>query len=321
VGSEIEALDIEHSLRRVVSVSLGSASRDWLADLRPLGASLTIERRGVGGDYDEYVKALTALDGDEEVAAIGLGGINRYLFSGSRKYALRKAEEMASVVRRKPVCDGSALKQHWEPFVVRAAVGMGALRLSGRRALMVCAVDRWALAEALREQGAEVLCGDLMFALGVPVPVRSWSAITGLGRALLPMLTRRVPFEWLYPTGESRDVPKYRRWYDWADVIAGDWKFIAKHMPAERGSLAGKTVLTNTTTAQDVEALRERGVETLITTTPVLDGRSFGTNAVEAAAAALSGRPPAGMGLDDYLAVFRPLGWDRPRVERLQEPS
>jgi hypothetical protein len=225
---------------------------------------------------------------------------------------------MASVVRNKPVCDGSGLKQHWEPYVVRAAVEAGALELRGKRTLMVCAVDRWGLAEALREGGAEVACGDLMFALGIPVPLRSWNAIEGLSRALLPVLTRHVPFEWLYPTGESRDVPNYRRWYDWADVIAGDWKFIAKHMPAEPGSLAGKTVVTNTTTPKDVDALRERGVKTLITTTPRLHGRSFGTNAVEAAAAAMSGRPPEAMKLEDYLAVFRPLGWHRPRIERLQ---
>jgi hypothetical protein len=224
---------------------------------------------------------------------------------------------MTAAVRHKPVCDGSGLKQHWEPYVVRAAVASGALALRGRRALMVCVVDRWGMAEALREAGAEVVVGDLMFALGIPVPLRSWDLTQRLTRSLLPIVTRYVPFEWLYPTGESRDVPKYRRWYDWADVLAGDWKFIAKHMPAEPGSLAGKTVLTNTTTTKDVDALRERGVETLITTTPSLRGRSFGTNAVEAAAAAISGQSPDTLRLDDYLSVFRPLGWGHPRIERL----
>src|SRR5688572_28953951 len=82
--------DIGHSTRRVVSVSLGSPSRDWQADLAELGVPLTIERRGVGRDYGQYVKTLAALDGDEQVAAIGLGGINRYLFSGQFRYGLRK---------------------------------------------------------------------------------------------------------------------------------------------------------------------------------------------------------------------------------------
>ncbi|WP_410959340.1 hypothetical protein, partial [Salmonella sp. SAL4433] len=80
--------------------------------------------------------------------------------------------------------------------------------------LMVCAADRWGLAAALREQGAEMVYGDVMFALGMPLPIRSWNTLRSLHRALVPIAARWVPFEWLYPTGESKTTPKYRRWYD-----------------------------------------------------------------------------------------------------------
>jgi hypothetical protein len=305
-------------MKRVVSVSLGSSSRDWKAELTPLGVDLKVERCSVGADYRRYAEMLVQLDHEPDVAAIGLGGINRYLFVGEHLYPLRKAEEMVSAVHHKPVTDGIGLKRHWEPYVVRRCVDEGILELRGRRVLMVCIVDRWGMAAALREQGAEMVCGDVMFALGLPVPLRSWQAAQSIARALLPVLTRHVPFEWLYPTGESKPRPKYRRWYEWADVLAGDYKFIAKHMPEEPGSLAGKTVLTNTTTPADLEALRKRGVATLITTTPSLGGRSFGTNVIEGVSVALAGKPPAEMTFDDYMAAFRRLGWDQPRVERLQ---
>jgi len=49
-------------------------------------------------------------------------------------------------------------------------------------------------------------------------------------------------------------------------------------------------VVTNTTTPQDVELFRKCGVKYLVTTTPVLDGRSFGTNMMEAALIAVSGK-------------------------------
>jgi hypothetical protein len=52
----------------------------------------------------------------------------------------------------------------------------------------------------------------------------------------------------------------------------------------------GKIIVTNTTTAADVEMLRSRGVKYLVTTTPVYDGRSFGTNMLEAALVAASGK-------------------------------
>ncbi|MCB0017872.1 MAG: hypothetical protein KDE09_08780, partial [Anaerolineales bacterium] len=40
----------------------------------------------------------------------------------------------------------------------------------------------------------------------------------------------------------------------------------------------------------DMVAFRERGVEYVLTTTPVLDGRSFGTNMMEAALTAIAGK-------------------------------
>jgi len=46
--------------------------------------------------------------------------------------------------------------------------------------------------------------------------------------------------------------------------------------------LKGKTIITNTTTQGDVAMLQERGLKWLVTTTPRLEGRSFGTNVIEA---------------------------------------
>ena len=46
--------------------------------------------------------------------------------------------------------------------------------------------------------------------------------------------------------------------------------------------LDGKIVVTNTTTAKDREIFKKAGVRLLVTTTPMLDGRSFGTNMMEA---------------------------------------
>jgi len=54
--------------------------------------------------------------------------------------------------------------------------------------------------------------------------------------------------------------------------------------------LDGKIVVTNTTTPEDVELFRQAGIKYLITTTPVLDGRSFGTNMIEAALVAVAGK-------------------------------
>jgi hypothetical protein len=112
---------------------------------------------------------------------------------------------------------------------------------------------------------------------------------------LIPIVTR-FPFEWLYPTGEKQNehTPKFEKWYQWATVIAGDCLYIKRHMPFD---MQGKVVVTNTTTPEDVEFFRKCGIKYLVTTTPVIEGRSFGTNMMEAALVAVSGKG-------------RPLSWD-----------
>ena len=99
----------------------------------------------------------------------------------------------------------------------------------------------------------------------------------------------RLPFSWIYPTGEKQDqiVPKYGAQFRWASVIADDFHYIKQHLPA---LLKEKTIVTNTTTDDDVALLKERGLSYLATVTPRLDGRSFGTNVMEAALTALAGK-------------------------------
>ena len=54
--------------------------------------------------------------------------------------------------------------------------------------------------------------------------------------------------------------------------------------------LSGNTIVTNTTTEDNIALLKERGVKTVITTTPRYEGRSFGTNMLEAALTAYAGK-------------------------------
>lgn len=301
----------EPTAARVVSISLGSRSRDWTADLEPLGVPLVLERRAAEGGYLGYAELLRQLDQDPAVAAIGLGGINLYLFGSlDWRVAIRKAEEFRDLVRNKPVCDGWYLKRYWEPDVVRRLAEAPGIELRGSKALMVCATDRWGMAAELANQGADLEVGDLRFALDVPISLGSLATLERVTRVILPFVARSIPFEWLYPTGESRAKPAFRASFDRAEWIAGDWKFIEKRMPAEPSSLAGKSILTNTTTPANVNRLRELGVRRLVTTTPSLAGRSFGTNVIEAAVCAISGKSPESLDLETFRSVFGRLGWD-----------
>jgi hypothetical protein len=74
-------------------------------------------------------------------------------------------------------------------------------------------------------------------------------------------------------------------------------------------------VVTNTTTPEDVEFFRKVGIKYLITTTPVLDGRSFGTNMMEAALVAVSGKGRP-LTWPEYSELLDKLGFE-PQLQEL----
>lgn len=301
---------------RIVSVSLGSSERNHSVDVEMLGRRLRLERIGVDGDYEKGCATIAELDG--KVAAIGLGGTDLYLVAGNRRYVIEESRRLAESARTTPVVDGSGLKNTLERETIRWLAETGALELAGRKVLLVSAVDRFGMAEAFVETKCDVIFGDLIFALGLPAPVRSLRSIRVFAALLLPIV-RRLPISTFYPTGEKQESgkPKHTRFFAWAEIVAGDFHFIRRYMPPR---MHGKTIITNTTTAADIAMLRDRGVSMLITTTPEFAGRSFGTNMMEAALIALSGKRPEDMQPGDYVSLLRQVGW-QPRVLSLAETA
>lgn len=286
-------------MKRAVSISLGSSERDKALEIELLGEQVRIERRGTDGDVEKAIALFTELDG--QVDAFGVGGIDLWVQMGEKRYPIRDAQKLVANVRQTPVVDGSGLKNTLERQVVQVMVAELGPQMASGRVLLTVGVDRYGMTLAFFESGYEVVCGDLMFALGIGIPVRTLNQLHLLAKLLVPIATR-LPLKMLYPTGEKQDeiVPKFSQYYDWASVIAGDCHYIRRHMPP---NLAGKVIVTNTTTQKDLALFRERGVTHVITTTPQLDGRSFGTNMMEAAltAVAAKNRPLTHAELDAML--------------------
>jgi hypothetical protein len=298
-------------LKRIVSVSLGSSGRDHRAEIEILGEKIVVERVGTNGDLNRAIALIASLDG--KVDAFGLGGIDRYLVAANKRFEIRDAARLAKTATRTPVVDGSGLKNTLERRVVRYLENNLGLELRGKRVLMVSGVDRFGMAEAFEQSGAKMVFGDLIFALGIPVPITSLKGLQRIAHLVLPVITQ-LPFTFIYPTGskqESNTVnPKYTKHYEAAEIIAGDFLYIKKYMPE---SMAGKVVVTNTLTQADLTEMKRRGAVLLVTSTPELQGRSFGTNVMEALLVAISGKNPEELKEEDYLSLLDQLKFE-PRV-------
>ena len=299
-------------MKRAVSVSLGSHTRDKQVVVTLKGEPISVERIGTDGDAQKARRLFTELDG--VVDALGVGGVDLYLRLGEREYPLHAALKLVQDVHQTPVVDGRGLKHTLERRVFELAAPALGGRPHFRRAFIPVAIDRLGLAQAVAEVADEVVMGDLMIALGIPIPVRGIPAFRRLARVLLPIVSH-FPMSLLFygSSGEKPD-PKYQRFFTDADLIAGDFLFMRKYLPDD---LTGRTVITNTTTEENIEFLRARNVRRVITSTPRYEGRSFGTNLMEATLTAYAGkgRPLTGAELNDLIDELDL----RPSVELLNE--
>lgn len=301
-------------MKRIVSVSLGSSKRNHKVHAEFGGQTFCIERIGTDGDKNKAVELIRELDG--KVDAIGMGGTDLYIFAGGTRYTFHESAQIAAAAKKTPIVDGSGLKNTLERRVVEYLTAKCGMDFSNKPVLVVCAVDRFGLAEALVRAGCKPVFGDLLFGLGLPIPIRSLNGLAQLACVAAPIITR-LPVSMFYPTGKSQQErkPRFTSYFDEADIVAGDFHYIRRYMPDR---LDGKTIITNTVTLDDETLLKERGVATLVTTTPDLGGRSFGTNVLEGVLVALSGKRQDELTSQDYECILDEIGLE-PRVKRLSQ--
>jgi hypothetical protein len=271
-------------MKRAVSISLGSSKRDKSVTVNLNGVEILIERIGTDGDLEKARQMYLDLDG--KVDAFGVGGVDLYLRLDEREYPLHAALKLVSGIKQTPLCDGRGLKHTLERRVFELAkTELGNIRF--KQAFVPVAADRLGLAEAVSSVSERSVFGDLMVALGVPLPIYGIRNFKRVARVMLPIVSHFPMSMIFYGSDGAEHEPKYTKYFEESDLIAGDFLFMRKYMP---GDLSGKTIVTNTTTEENIALLKERGVKTVVTTTPRFDGRSFGTNMNEAMLTAYAGK-------------------------------
>jgi hypothetical protein len=300
-------------MKRIVSVSLGSSKRNHRVETQILGENYIIERIGMDGDKNRVIETIRELDG--KVDAFGMGGIDIYLHGPDKRYIIKDALDIEEAAQVTPILDGSSLKNSLEKSVIEY-INKNVISLQGKKVLMTSAVDRYGMAQALHQAKADITFGDIIFGLNMPIPIRSFRLFNRIIKILLPIVVK-MPFEKLYPTGKEQDVinSKYDKYYNEAEVIAGDYLYIKKYMPRD---MKDKIIITNTVTSEDIEDLRARGASILVTTTPEFNGRSFGTNVIEALLTTMIKKDIEEITLEDYSNMIRELNF-LPRVEYLNK--
>ena len=87
-------------MKRAVSVSLGSSTRDKRVVVTLKDEPISVERIGTDGDAKEARRLFAELDG--KVDALGVGGVDIYLRLDGREYPLRAALKLVQDVTKHP---------------------------------------------------------------------------------------------------------------------------------------------------------------------------------------------------------------------------
>jgi len=298
-------------MKRAVSISLGSITRDKAVEINLLGEMVRIERIGTDGDEAKARQMYRAMDG--KVDAFGVGGIDLGVHTPWKFYPLHGALKLVQDVKQTPYVDGSGLKETLEARVMQWLEKKIGDEIQPKTAFLVAGITRYGMTESFIKAGYQCVFGDLMFGLDVPIAIHSMKALNATARILMPIVGR-MPLSMLYPTGEKQEkvTPKYEKYYQGNTVTGGDFIYIKQHMPED---MRGKIIVTNTTTSADVDFLKKRGVKYLVTTTPNFEGRTFGTNMMEAAMIAVAGKGRA-LTTDELNALIDQLGFE-PQLQKL----
>jgi len=304
-------------VKKIISISVGSSSRDHTTRHTFLGEECELSRQGTDGDFEKAIQKYRELDG--KVDAFGAGGVEFFLRVANKKYYFRDVKRIRKAIKISKVGDGNGVKGLLErrafEYLEKYLNEKEGKTLRGMKALQTNAVDRYGMAEAMVDAGLDVTFGDFMFALGIPLAVKKLSSVRLLAAILLPVITQ-LPVPWLYALGAEQDKPpqpKWTKYYEQSIVMAGDFIQVRQYMPDD---LTGKIIVTNTTTAKNVDELRDRNLHILVTVTPRLDGRSFGTNVMEATLLALMDKPQSEVTESDFLDLIKRIPLE-PNIEVL----
>ena len=111
-------------MKRILSVSLGSASRDHTTRHIFLGIECELSRKGTNADFEKALAMYREYDG--KVDAFGVGGLEFYLGVGERRYYFREGKRIREAIKISKVGDGNGIKH----LLVRRAMAALELKLN-----------------------------------------------------------------------------------------------------------------------------------------------------------------------------------------------
>lgn len=290
-----------------------------------MGETFCVHSLPTGGDIDRIVDLIQAADIDPETDAIALDGMAFELVLGHERVRHAYTDRLLSAAKERPVVDGSGVRGAFERWAVQLVRQTDPALFARKRVLFAPGLNHNGFVDGVSAYTEYRRWAEPVLYYALPSPATSQAAYQTISSRILHVAQDK-PFRRIFPQAGRPGRRRASAPFEWAQVIAGDIPAIRRYAPAEADALAGKTVVGECASAEDVADLRRRGVAVLMTTMPPLTGEGLDPDeparwpacVVEACFAAMIGEPS--LRESDYLNLMADMVW-QPSVVPLQDAA
>ncbi len=293
--------------KEIISISLGPGSEDYVFDSTFMDQPIRVHRIGVDGDRGRVRKILE--EWDDKAAAFAVGNLLDPYVLGDKAAQAEQKKQVAELCRdlRTPLVSGDGLRRMGEEWSIRhLQFKFGDSYFNNTKALFFSGRTNASLAGALSEYTENLLFADSLLEHDCPVFLKSVPALWAYADSLRGRLYR-LPGHWLgnvlSPLRESNKKRLRKAVRDSFTLVVPQNGFFRYLEGMERDELKEKIVITSAATEERISYLGDRGVDTIIDTTPQILDRVVDANTLEAVLVATVGGEEGVLTQDDMLEI------------------
>jgi predicted amino acid dehydrogenase len=290
------------SMKKVVTVTLGSSKQDFTFQTEFLGERFEVKRLGAD---DDTTKAWELMRRHQAQAdAIGLGEIGDHYQVGLRTVVNKETKRLLNVVTRVPATTGATLRRLLQVRAVRHVQHALGQYFNNNIVLFFSGMRNYDMAVALSDYTKNLNFADALLQTGAPKMLTSLEQLELFAKGMdiaLPTRSRELLESSLSGFKQARLSAAVAE----AHLVVGTFAEL-KSIGSSK-NLSGKTVITSAVDDERLAFFKQCRVNLVIDVSPKIFDRVVGVNVIEAMILAALGKSPDEVSDDDFAEIMDEL--------------
>ena len=290
------------SMKRVVTITLGSSQRDFSFETDFLGHRFQVKRVGADNDVNRAWELMRRAQAKAD--AIGLGDVSDHYHVGQDTVTNRETRRLMKVVTRVPVTTGAKLRRLLQVSAVRYVQNHIGSYFNNNLVLFLSGMRNYDMAVAMSDYTPNLRFADALAKTGAPTMLTSLKQLELYARGSELVLSGR-PGEILEGALSGLKSMLMAREVARCHVIVGT--FAEFKAVGNADNLGGKTLITSAVDDEAEAFYRECNVNLVVDVSPRLFENVVGINVLEAMILATLHKPQESVSEDDLIEIVEEL--------------